>query len=226
MGVRATKVGLWVVLATVAAAGVIAAAERDRGVPGDDDARVVVADGRAHRVRFITHEGGAFDLLGAGGGFLGVELVDLTPELRTHFGVPEEAGVMVGRVVDDSPAWRAGLRVGDIVTAIGGTAVGSSGDLAREVRGHGGETTVLDLWRDGGLEQVEVTLEERDATWTALASPFGDGDFHGLMERYGLSCEEERCGVTIRCDDGGRCECELNGETTECGGRDGIEEEE
>ena len=46
------------------------------------------------------------------GGYLGVELVDLTPELREHFGAPRDVGVMVGRVEPGSPAARAGLEVG------------------------------------------------------------------------------------------------------------------
>ena len=39
---------------------------------------------------------------GASGGYLGVSLVDLTPELRDHFGVPDDLGVMIGRVEQDT----------------------------------------------------------------------------------------------------------------------------
>ena len=49
------------------------------------------------------------------GKVLGVGLTDLTPELREHFGVGGDAGVMISRVVEDSPAAKAGLRVGDII---------------------------------------------------------------------------------------------------------------
>src|SRR5688500_12390489 len=44
-------------------------------------------------------------------GYLGVGLTEMTPELRAHFGVPEEAGVMVSSVEDGSPADKAGLKV-------------------------------------------------------------------------------------------------------------------
>src|SRR5215475_13923485 len=62
-------------------------------------------------------------------GYLGTALMDLTPELRTHFGVPEEAGVMVSRVESGSPAEKAGLKVGDILTRVDGAAVKSSWDV-------------------------------------------------------------------------------------------------
>jgi len=96
-------------------------------------------------------------------GFLGVELTSLTPELRSHFGVPGDAGVMVGRVVEDSPAAAAGLTVGDILTRVDGEPVASAGELGRAIRGkEGGEVVTLDYWRDGKLEQATATLEAKD----------------------------------------------------------------
>src|ERR1700674_1056075 len=53
-------------------------------------------------------------------GYLGVELSELTPELRAHFGAPESAGVMVARVAAGSPAEKGGLNVGDIITSLYG----------------------------------------------------------------------------------------------------------
>src|SRR5262245_15606747 len=47
------------------------------------------------------------------GGFLGVQLIGITPELRQHYGVPKDAGVLVGAVEADSPAAKAGIQVGD-----------------------------------------------------------------------------------------------------------------
>lgn len=234
MRVRSKRWGRWGLLLAVGVAAALpgkAAVDRaDRALSplvetvvarsdGEPEAalHVVVDESREPRLRFFTGEGGGFELPLAGGGFLGVELVDLTPELRSHFGVPEDAGVMIGRVVDDSPAWRAGLRVGDVISGVAGVTVGTARDLAREVRGRGGETAVLEVWRDGAVEQIDVTLEAREGSWSALASPFGDGDFHRLMERYGLSCEGEHCGVMIRCGDEGPCECEVNGERRQCG---------
>ncbi|MCY3963875.1 MAG: PDZ domain-containing protein [Acidobacteria bacterium] len=119
---------------------------------------------RVHQVlKGLGEHGSRLHLRHGGGGFLGVQLSDLTPELRTHFGVPEDVGVMVGKVVDGSPALRAGLEVGDVVTAVDGEPVASSSALARAVGGHeGGETVVLEVWRDGKMEKISATLEERE----------------------------------------------------------------
>jgi S1-C subfamily serine protease len=67
-------------------------------------------------------------------GYLGVGLTDLTPELRAHFGVPQEAGVMVSKVDAGSPAEKAGLKVGDVVTAIDGKPVATSFDVRLRIR--------------------------------------------------------------------------------------------
>lgn len=119
---------------------------------------------RMHQVmKRLGEDGSRLHLRHGGGAFLGVQLSDLTPELRTHFGVPDDVGVMVGKVVDGSPALRAGLEVGDVVTAVDGEPVASSSALARAIGGHeDGDTVVLEVWRDGKMEKISATLEERE----------------------------------------------------------------
>ena len=104
------------------------------------------------------------------GGYLGVELVRLTPELRTHFGAPAEAGVMVARVEPDSPAAAAGLSVGDLLTAIDGEAVSSPWDLSMAVRRHEeGERVRLEVVRGGRTLALDATVGKRDRTAVDLA---------------------------------------------------------
>ncbi len=97
-----------------------------------------------------------------GGAYLGVELVNLNEPLRAHFGVPEGSGVLVSNVVDDSPAARAGVQVGDIITRFDGNDVTSSRKLTTMVRkAEAGDPADLELWRDGKVETVSTTLDER-----------------------------------------------------------------
>jgi membrane-associated protease RseP (regulator of RpoE activity) len=97
------------------------------------------------------------------GGYLGVELVDLTPDLREHFGAPRDVGVMVGRVEPGSPAARAGLEVGDVVTAIGDEPVHDSWGLSGEISSReGNEVMEMTLFRAGKKRHVEATLERRE----------------------------------------------------------------
>ncbi|MDE2978080.1 MAG: PDZ domain-containing protein [Acidobacteriota bacterium] len=97
-----------------------------------------------------------------GGAYLGVELVNLNEPLRAHFGVPEGSGVMVSNIVDASPAARAGLQVGDIITRFDGEDVTSSRKLTAMVRkAEAGDPADLEIWRDGKVETLSTTLDER-----------------------------------------------------------------
>lgn len=94
-------------------------------------------------------------------GFLGVELLQLTPELRAHFGVPEDQGTMISRVAEDSPAAASGLRAGDILTAVDGEPVETHWDVVQLIGPRQGETVDLEIWRDGRMDRIAATIEER-----------------------------------------------------------------
>ena len=97
-----------------------------------------------------------------GGAYLGVELVNLNEPLRAHFGVPEDSGVLVSNVVENSPAARAGIQVGDILTRFEGEDVPSSRRLTSMVRrAEAGDPADLEIWRDGKVETLSTTLDER-----------------------------------------------------------------
>ena len=111
--------------------------------------------------------------LGMGGGFLGVQLVSLTPELRQHFGVSEDRGVMVAKVEEGSPAEGGGIRVGDILTVVDGEDVTSGRALSSMVRKKKkGDTVSIELMRDGRLEVATVTLDEREGYFS-----YGPGNY-------------------------------------------------
>ncbi|MEM7480469.1 MAG: PDZ domain-containing protein [Acidobacteriota bacterium] len=95
-------------------------------------------------------------------GYLGAQLTDLTPELREHFGAPGNRGVLLARIEPESPAAEAGLRVGDVLTAIDGEAMRNSAAVRRHVRAlQAGDTAVLDLWRNRKLLRPSVTFVEK-----------------------------------------------------------------
>ncbi len=108
-----------------------------------------------------------------GSGFLGVQLTPLTPELRVHFGVPEDTGVMVARVEESGPAKAAGILVGDILSAIDGERIDSGRQLSRAVRRkEKGDIVTIELYRDGSLESYPVTVGKRDRPVIDLAGGF------------------------------------------------------
>ncbi len=128
---------------------------------GDEEPHVLFLEDRC--------EGSVADCLsffGKARGYLGVRLLDLTPELRVHFGADDETGAMISKVIEDSPADLAGLAVGDIITNIDGEPVGSARQLAARVgRKEKGESLQIDFLRDGApiSTQVEVGENERRA---------------------------------------------------------------
>jgi membrane-associated protease RseP (regulator of RpoE activity) len=125
-------------------------------------------------------------LPGFAGTFLGVELTETTPELREHLGGPRDAGVLLSRVQEDSPAAEAGLQVGDIVTAVDGEAVESARDLRHAIASReGGDAVKIDFYRDGKADQVTATLAEREPR-DFLKHIGGPGmllDSHALQQR-------------------------------------------
>jgi serine protease Do len=92
-------------------------------------------------------------------GQMGVMVQDLTPSLAAAMtGAPKE-GVLVGDVVEKSPAQKAGLQRGDVITQIDGEPVRSSSDLRNRVALRGaGKEVHLTLWRNGGMKEASVRL--------------------------------------------------------------------
>jgi membrane-associated protease RseP (regulator of RpoE activity) len=96
------------------------------------------------------------------GGFIGVRPIEMTPELRQHFGAPKDAGVLVGSVEPDGPAAKAGVLVGDIVTSVDGDRIDSVGELIRTVRHKkDGEKVTVEVLRDRAAKSLTIIVVER-----------------------------------------------------------------
>jgi membrane-associated protease RseP (regulator of RpoE activity) len=113
-------------------------------------------------------------------GYLGMHLTVLTPELREHFGAPRDAGVLIARVAADSPAARAGVRVGDVLTAIDGEKVSEGWDVSRRVRDKPEKTTAtLELVRNRARQTVKAQVEQKEVTELDVNDLWqGDHNFH------------------------------------------------
>ena len=91
--------------------------------------------------------------------YLGVQITDLSPEDAKRFDLPVDAGALVEKVVPGRAAADAGVRKGDIITALGGARVESYGDLLGALRDYEpGDTVTLTVFRDGNETKLEVTL--------------------------------------------------------------------
>ena len=96
-------------------------------------------------------------------GRIGVQISNVTPELRDGLGLPSVKGALVQSVVEDSPADEAGLEDGDVVIAFNGSDVEDSADLRNAVGlltpGTAADITYL---RDGRRRTTRITVEAFD----------------------------------------------------------------
>jgi S1-C subfamily serine protease len=91
-------------------------------------------------------------------GRLGVSVQDVTPELAEYFGV--KSGVLVASVSADSAAAKAGLKAGDVITAVDGKAVSTPAELVKALpTGDGPHDVNLTFVRDKHERSVKATLE-------------------------------------------------------------------
>jgi serine protease Do len=97
--------------------------------------------------------------------FLGVQYRDLEPELAEQFGLPVREGIILVTVGAGTPASRAGLARGDIITRVDDTTIRSGGDLRRLLRARQpGDVVRISVLRETGARTVNVRLTEAPAS--------------------------------------------------------------
>jgi membrane-associated protease RseP (regulator of RpoE activity) len=91
---------------------------------------------------------------------IGVTTMQLTKQLAEYFGVAEGQGVLVTSVTADSPAAKAGIKAGDVITAIDGEKVDGAGDVARGINKKKDGDVTLTVIRKGNQRTITVTPTE------------------------------------------------------------------
>ena len=114
-------------------------------------------------------------------GWLGVQIQPVTTGIADSLGLKKVEGAIVDNAQDGSPAAKAGIQSGDVVTAVNGTPVKDARDLARTIGMLPPNSSVkLDILRQGETRAVTVTLAQMPNEQTASAGPQTQSPSHGV----------------------------------------------
>ncbi|MCQ2444337.1 MAG: Do family serine endopeptidase [Mailhella sp.] len=109
-------------------------------------------------------------------GWLGVTIQDLDENTAKALGIKGTKGAIIGSVMPDEPAARAGLKAGDVIVRVNGKAITGASELTRSIAGlKAGSKADLVVMRGGEEVKTTVTLGERSGH-TGSAAGSGDGD--------------------------------------------------
>jgi len=95
-----------------------------------------------------------------GGRRIGVTTTALTDQLGNFFGVPGNRGLLITRVSENSPAAKAGLKAGDIITMVNGKTVGEAGEMTRAINDRNEGDATLTFYRDKKERSITLTPEK------------------------------------------------------------------
>ena len=94
-------------------------------------------------------------------GRLGVSIQEVNQSLAETFGLPKPGGALVGTVMKDGPAAKAGIEPGDVIVKFDGKEIAQSSDLPPLVASvTPGSTVPIEVWRNGKAKELKATVGE------------------------------------------------------------------
>jgi serine protease Do len=115
-------------------------------------------------------------------GYLGVGLNDVTPDNAQFFNLTGNSGALITSVAPNSPASRAGLKEGDVVTGVDGRSVETGSDLQVIVSEDApGSKIQLEVMRNGHPEKVDLTVGEYHKDTEVAAAAAKDETGHARL---------------------------------------------
>jgi S1-C subfamily serine protease len=95
-------------------------------------------------------------------GWIGIEPLELTPELAETFGLKQSEGVLVTGVLQNGPASNAGLRPGDLLLTVAGQSVKTVGELLTQIAAlPPGKSVKVEVMRRHQRMTLDVTPAQR-----------------------------------------------------------------
>jgi Do/DeqQ family serine protease len=107
-------------------------------------------------------------------GLLGVSMYTVTPDIAQSLGLPNAQGALVSQVVDGSPAEKAGIHTGDVITSVNGQSVKSNGELRNAIGlMRVGDKVEIGLLREGKPLHVTAVIADTTTPQAGSATPEG-----------------------------------------------------
>ena len=133
-------------------------------------------------------------------GYIGVTIQPVTEELAQSFGLKHARGALVNDVIKGGPAYKAGIRQGDIITGLNGSEVKDPSHLQRQVAEAGvGKVVKITIFRDGKALELGITLANADSAPKLQREERGGRQQEGEADLLGLVVEnsEQGDGVVV-----------------------------
>jgi len=147
-------------------------------------------------------------------GWLGVTVQNVDENMAKALGLKSSKGALIGSVMPDEPADKAGLRAGDVVVAVGGKSIGNASELTRAVaRLKPNSTPELTVVRDGEEMKVKVKLGERSSHVNGGANQDEQSESDGLGVAIKPLTPEDARALRIKGDVKGLLIVEVKGDS-------------
>jgi len=131
-------------------------------------------------------------------GYMGVTIQPMTEDLANSFGLKSTRGALVNDVLKGSPADKAGIKQGDVITALNGAEVKDPAHLQRQVAEAGiGKPVKVTVIRDGKAVELGIVLGNADSAPKKQREAGGGRQHGGEGDRLGLVVEESGQGEGV-----------------------------
>jgi Do/DeqQ family serine protease len=132
-------------------------------------------------------------------GYMGVTIQPVTEDIANSFGLKQARGALINNVLKGSPADKAGIRQGDVITGFNGTEVKDPSHLQRLVAEQGvGKAVRVTVVRDGKTVELSLVLSSADQAPRQQRPSTDQGERQGQADLLGLMVDDfEEGGVVV-----------------------------
>ena len=135
------------------------------------------------------HRASDFNIVMHSRGQLGAKVFSMSDDLRRYFGAAKDTGLLVDKVLPDTPAAMAGLKSGDVITAVEGNRIAEAMDIFHALgNAQKGDTVSVEIIRDKKKRTLNATLDGKgkmNMQWSSSSGGPFEFDFGDMNMDFG-----------------------------------------